>query len=343
MDVIDLFCGVGGLTYGLNMSGLNVLAGVDIDSSCEYAYTKNNKAKFINESVSDINIATINNIFSNTDIKIIVGCAPCQPFSNHQKDKKNRKSHKDWGLLNDFLHIVVNVKPDIISMENVPSLINEEIFNDFVNGLTKAGYFINYGVHNTIDYGMAQNRRRLLLLASLHGKINFADDKEEPKTVNEVIGNMNKLNAGEQDDTDPLHISSKLSELNIKRIRASKEGGTWRDWSYDLLPDCYKKDTGRTYSSVYGRMEGSKYSPTLTTQFYSYGTGRFGHPTEDRAISLREGALLQSFPEDYAFVENKEDIKITKIARQIGNAVPPRLGLHIGRSIVEHLKNNNLI
>lgn len=344
MNVIDLFCGVGGLSYGLSQAGLNILAGVDIDKSCEFAYTKNNNAIFINKSVSEINPFKIRKIFPDDEIKIIVGCAPCQPFSSHQKDKKNRHNHKDWGLLNDFGELVQKVMPDIVSMENVPSLINEDVFDDFVKTLRELNYYVNYQVHNSLDFGMAQNRRRLLLLASLHGEIEFADDCEKPSTVKEVIGHLEVIEAGETSKRDILHRSAGLSKTNLERIRNSTPGGTWRDWPDELLPNCYRKKTGQSYQTVYGRMEYNHFSPTLTTQFFAYGTGRFGHPEQDRAISLREGALLQSFPEDYVFVSNTErSYSLNTVARQIGNAVPPRLGLHIGRSIVNHLRKNKLI
>ena len=138
---------------------------------------------------------------------------------------------------------------------------------------------------------------------------------------------------------DPLHKSAGLTEINLKRIKQSKPGGTWRDWDKTLLPECYKKPSGKSFGSVYGRMEWDKPSPTITTQFYSFGTGRYGHPEQDRAISLREGALLQTFPRNYKFFKDIDNISISTISRHIGNAVPVDLGKIIGMSINEHLKN----
>ena len=134
-----------------------------------------------------------------------------------------------------------------------------------------------------------------------------------------------------------MHQSSKLDISNLKRIQNSKPGGTWRDWPKDLLVECHKRNSGATYSSVYGRMEWKKPSPTITTQFNRYGTGRFGHPKQDRAISLREGAILQTFPKKYKFAKGK-DFSATIIARHIGNAVPPKLAEIIGNSIQQHIK-----
>ena len=136
-----------------------------------------------------------------------------------------------------------------------------------------------------------------------------------------------------------MHRTRKLSDLNLERIKSSKQGGTWRDWDESLLPNCYKKSSGASYGSVYGRLEWDKPSSTITTQFPGYGNGRFGHPEQDRAISLREGAILQSFPDDYQFWEEGKTLSSQKIAVQIGNAVPPKLGEVIGRSIKEHIRS----
>ena len=153
---------------------------------------------------------------------------------------------------------------------------------------------------------------------------------------------MKSLKAGEQGNSDKLHLSATLSELNMRRIRASKPGGTWRDWPKDLIAACHKKEEGQGYVSVYGRMEWDKSSPAITTQFFGFGNGRFGHPSQDRAISLREGAMLQSFPKSYKFVKAKEPVIITTLGRLIGNAVPVKLAEALGRTITRHtqaLKN----
>lgn len=341
--IIDLFCGIGGLTNGLQQAGLDVVAGIDIDGSCQFAYEHNNNSQFIQKSIKDIDANELNGLFGENDIRILVGCAPCQPFSNHQKKKYDRKQHKDWGLLYDFLRLVRDTTPTIVSMENVPSLRNEQVFNDFVFGLQELGYHVNYKVHNTENYGMAQRRNRLLLLASNLGEIEFANDDEPSLTVRDVIGHLPEIEAGQSSEYDKYHSSANLSELNLRRIRNSVQGGTWEDWPEELLPNCYKKESGKSYKTVYGRISYNGIAPTLTTQFHAYGTGRFGHPVQDRALSIREGALLQSFPENYQFVELDEQIKIGVLSRQIGNAVPPRLGVHIGRSIISHLNNFDIL
>lgn len=338
IKAVDLFCGVGGLTYGLQKAGIPVIAGIDIDGSCEYAYTFNNKSQFIKKSIDEVTGKEIKDLFNKKDIRVLVGCAPCQPFSNHQKDKKNRSNHKDWRLLYQFARLVKEVKPHIVSMENVPELKKEKVFLDFVNILKDEKYIVNYDIVNVADYGVPQRRKRLILLASKQKKIKLlAPTHKKYITVKEAIGNLPDVLAGEANKNDPLHISSLLSKINLERIRNSIPGGTWKDWPDELILKCHKSKKGQTYTSVYGRMRWNDVAPTITTQFTAYGTGRFGHPTQNRALTLREGAILQSFPPNYQFISSEESIHIRNIARHIGNAVPPRLGEVIGQSIINSL------
>lgn len=342
ITAIDLFCGVGGLTYGIQQAGIKVSAGIDIDSSCKFAYEKNNNTIFVNKSIKDIKKVDLEKFYPKNDIKILIGCAPCQPFSNYQKDKAMKIKHKDWDLLNDFLRLVLECKPDIISMENVPTLLKQEIFVNFVKTLRKNNYFVTYEIHDAQNYGVPQRRNRLVLLASKFGEIEFLNIKVPRKTVEEAIGKLPKIEAGEFYQKDLIHRSSKLNKLNLQRIAFSIPGKTWETWPKELLPECYKRKSGSTYKSVYGRMSWDEVAPTLTTQFYNYGTGRYGHPEQNRAISLREGAILQSFPKDYIFTENN-NFKFTEIARHIGNAVPPKLAEYIGKTIINHLKRKGLV
>lgn len=338
IGAVDLFCGIGGLTCGLRTSGIEVVAGYDLDSSCEYAYEANNgMGTFVCKNISDVTGEEINERLKNFDIKVLVGCAPCQPFSTHRKDKKHRERHKDWGLLAQFGRLAEEAMPDYISMENVPELMKESIFAEFVSKLKKLDYQVKYSVVKAEEYGVPQHRRRLLLLASKKGVIDLIEptnDESHAITVREAIGDLPAVNAGDSCRNDPLQTASALSALNMLRIRASVPNGTWRDWPEELRLDCHKKDSGQTYPSVYGRMAWDETSPTITTQFYMYGTGRFGHPDQDRALTLREGAILQSFPEDYKFVRPGEKLSRKTIARHIGNAVPPKLGEAVGKSII---------
>lgn len=334
----DLFCGIGGLTYGLRTSGIDVVAGFDLDGSCQYAYEANNgQATFICKNVGEIKGEEISELLKNFDIKVLVGCAPCQPFSTHRKDKKHRNLHKDWGLLAQFGRLAGEVMPDYISMENVPELMKETVFTAFVASLDRLGYAVTYNVVRAEEYGVPQRRRRLLLLASKEGAISLIEptnDDEHAVTVRQAIGKLPTVKAGGVCQSDPLQTASILTGINLKRIQASTPNGTWRDWPEELRLDCHKKASGKTYPSVYGRMAWDETAPTITTQFYCYGTGRFGHPEQDRALTLREGAILQTFPADYKFIQDGGRISRKAIARYIGNAVPPKLGEAVGRSIL---------
>ena len=342
IEVIDLFCGIGGLTNGLKKAGLNISKGYDINPYFKYGYEKNNKAKFICQDIREIKGQEI--FDKKSKIKILVGCAPCQPFSIYTtKYKYNKDNNSSWNLLNEFLRVIEESKPQIISFENVPNLKNKKIFEGFIESLKKMKYEISYKIVNCIEYGIPQSRKRIVLLASKYGDIKLVNTiSKKPKTLGDILSKqkLEKIDSGERSKKDFLHTSPKLSELNIKRIKKSIPWGTWMDWDEKLRLECHKKLSGKSYTGVYGRMDYDKPSPTLTTKFYSYGTGRFGHPEENRAISIREGALIQTFPKKYKFCK-KEDFRITKLGLAIGNAVPPKLGLYIGKSIKKHLKKYN--
>lgn len=341
--VVDLFCGVGGLTCGLKKAGLNVVAGFDSDDTCKYAYEYNNKAKFVCADISNLDSKEIEKFYNKNDVKILVGCAPCQTFSKQTNKYKDRVKDKKWTLLNYFSEHINNVEPDIISMENVPELTKFDVFTNFKNNLENKGYKVSYQIVNCSEYGLPQKRKRLVLLASKFGDIKLLqpDPNKKKKNVEDVLKNLPPIKAGEIDKNDPLHRCPKLSDLNLERIKQSIPGGTWKDWDKSLLLDCYKKPSGETYSSVYGRMRWDAPSPTMTTQFYIYGTGRYGHPEQNRALSLREGAILQTFPQNYKFFKDGETITYKVLGRQIGNAVPVDLGRIIGESIIVHLKSLN--
>ncbi len=343
ISAIDFFCGVGGLTHGLQRAGINVVAGIDIDSKCQYPYDTNNNALFINKSVKDVSSEEIRSLYAEDELKVLVGCAPCQPFSNYSNNKlkKDGKVDSKWGLLYSFGEIVKEVKPEIVSMENVPQMTKEKVFTDFVDLLKELKYYVFWDIVYAPDYGIPQNRKRLVLLASRIKEISLIppiNSKNEYPNVRDAIGHLPAILAGEACENDPLHKSSKLNDINIKRIRQSKPGGTWRDWDDNLKLECHTKDSGKSYASVYGRMKWDKPSPTITTQFYGYGNGRFGHPEQDRALSLREGALLQTFPEDYKFIDPNNKPITRDIGVYIGNAVPVKLAEAIGISIRKHLE-----
>jgi len=337
ISAVDLFCGVGGLTHGLQMSGINVVAGYDIDEYCKLPFEANNKTQFLSQSVSELTSQQLTSIYGKAKIRLLAGCAPCQPFSNYTQA---RPKDERWSLLSHFGRLASEVRPELITMENVPDLARHSIFPEFISTLKNLGYHVWHQVVYCPDYGVPQRRKRLVLLASLKGSISLippTHSKSQYVTLKDAIGSLPRLQAGKTNKDDPLHKAAGLSDINLRRVNASKPGGTWKDWPVDLLAECHKKDSGKKYTSVYGRMKWNELSPTITTQFYNYGSGRYGHPTQARAMSLREAALLQSFPVDYQFTSIDEVCSITKVARMIGNAVPVLLGKAIGDSLVKHI------
>ena len=336
---IDLFCGVGGLTYGLTNAGINVKLGIDLDPACRFPMEANNTAKFLEADVSKLMPSDILNAFGDSKITLLAGCAPCQPFSSYSQSAKREAPHDDWGLLTSFSDLVLAVRPTLVTMENVPPLRKQQIFKDFVRALVEAGYFVDFAIIDGRKIGLPQRRQRLVLVASSLGPIVLPEAEKQPVTVKDTIANLPPLVAGSSDPDDPLHTCASLSELNMERIRHSKPGGTWRDWPKNLVANCHNKPTGSTYPSVYGRMEWDLPAPTMTTQCFGFGNGRFGHPEQDRAISLREAAMIQSFPKDYAFIPQDHPVSFNTLGRMIGNAVPVILGEYIGYVLTHHVDN----
>lgn len=342
LSAIDLFCGAGGLTRGLLDEGLNVVAGVDIDASCKFPYEHNNKAVFLKEDVGKVSGESLASLYPSNDLRVLVGCAPCQPFSKYTQGL-DAKSDGKWNLLHSFSRLIEELRPEIVSMENVPELRRHLIFEEFIEGLEALRYTVTHTVVFCPDYGVPQHRRRLVLFASKLGKLEMIPPTHGPDeyiTVESAIAHLPRLRSGKIDPNDPLHRSSSLTQTNMKRIRNSKPGGTWRDWTPSLVAACHRKKKGKTYPSVYGRMEWDALSPTITTQFFGFGNGRFGHPKQNRAISLREGAILQSFPENYKFAPSDGEYPMKTIGRLIGNAVPVKLGRAIGKSILQHIESH---
>ena len=304
-SVIDLFCGAGALTHGFVLEGFNVVAGLDADKSCKYAYESNNHgALLIEKRIEDVTGVELAQQYPEGHVKILVGCAPCQPYSPYNKGRKDKE--KKWKLLSNFANLISEIEPDIVSMENVPDLVTFQkgkVYRKFVKRLEEDYTVTNVTKYPEVfcpDYGIPQRRKRLVLFASKYGELELLPATYTPdqyKKVQDVIDDLEPLKAGQASQTDLYHKASRLSELNLQRIKASVPGGTWKDWPDELVTQCHRKKTGNGYASVYGRMKWDELSPTITTQCYGFGNGRFGHPDtkQNRAISLREAARLQTF------------------------------------------------
>ena len=271
------------------------------------------------------------------------GCAPCQPFTKQNTKRPTLDQDDRVPLLADFARLVEDCRPDLVFVENVPGLqkldSDSEPFGGFLSRLDAAGYQVEYRAVRLARYGVPQNRRRLVLVASLHGAIRLPDETHGPctpnehyATVREWIAHLPPICAGEEHAEVPNHRAANLSELNLERVRATPEGGGHPDWPEHLGLDCQRGFSG--YSDVYGRMSWDAPASGLTTRCISYSNGRFGHPEQDRAISVREAACLQTFPESFVFKGS-----MASMAKQIGNAVPVRLATLIGQRFIEHLED----
>jgi len=343
LKAVDFFCGAGGVSCGFRKIGIKILGGIDIDVKFKKTYEENNKAKFLNKDVSNLQpdqLQELLSIFPNDNDLIFVGCSPCQYYSNLKSDKT--KSQKGRLLLDDFKEFVLYYKPGYVFIENVPGLEKKSgsPLHRFKSALRKEGYEFDQKVLNAKYFGVPQNRRRFVLIASrLSKKIVLPQQirtKERLISVASAIGDYKKfpmIDAGTEDNTDFLHTTAKLSPLNLDRVRNTpKNGGTRKAWenNEELQLKCYKNHDG--HYDVYGRMYWHKPSPALTTRFIYTSTGRYSHPEQDRGLSFREGATLQSFPLKYKFYSTNKGA----IATMIGNAVPPKLAEAIGQSLIEH-------
>ncbi|MCK5465896.1 DNA cytosine methyltransferase [Candidatus Parcubacteria bacterium] len=344
LKAIDFFCSGGGMSFGLQQSGIDVIAGIDCDSECKETYEANIKgAKYI---LADVEKLKENDLSKKVDIKknddnlIMVGCSPCQYWTIIRTNKN--KSKKSKNLLHEFHRFVKYYNPGYVVVENVPGILNrrkESGLDKFVTDLEKQRYTVHYEVVSLNNYGVPESRKRFSLIASrLTNEKIFPRPNNSCPAVKDFIGEKNgfsKIPAGYKDNTVFMHTSAGLSEKNIKRLKLTpKNGGTRHAWSNtNLQIDAYKNDKRNvSFSDTYGRMSWDKPAPTITTKFFSISNGRFAHPEEDRAISLREGAALQTFPKTYRFIGSS----ISSTARMIGNAVPPLYAKQIGKIIIKN-------
>ena len=220
-------------------------------------------------------------------VKILVGCAPCQPFSAYNKSKQNKDDK--WKLLSNFSDLISDIEPDIVSMENVPTLTTfrkGKIYQEFVNRLEKDYIVTEYLRVSCLDYGVPQDRKRLVLFASKseYGKIKLSNPTHTPdkyKRVGDVIWGLGPLEAGKTSCPDPYHKAAGLSELNLRRIKESRQGGTWKDCPDELVAECHRQESSNSYLSICGRMIWRAPAPTITTQCCGFGNGRFGHPKQN--------------------------------------------------------------
>lgn len=340
---VDFFCGAGGLTRGLLDAGIEVKKGYDNDINLKDTYEKNNRgSKFICSDVSKIRgVDVLKGLNLKKNYLLLAGCAPCQPFSSMLRAREKEDKRKN--LLLEFGRLISEIEPDFVFVENVPGLKNgkgKNIFKLFEDIIKKAEYFFISDILDAKDYGVPQKRRRLVLLASKHNEVKIPKKTHGPEngklpyeTVRKTILKYPVIRAGSKHKKIINHDARALSELNIERLKyIGKDGGTRIDLPENLRLECHKKHSGHT--DVYGRMKWDDVSPTLTCKCTSLSNGRFGHPTQTRAISVREAAAIQTFKDNYIFYGT-----LIENSKWVGNAVPPLFA----KSIIEGIKNAALM
>ncbi len=346
LHAVDFFCGGGGMSYGMLEAGINVLAGIDYEPNCRATYEENiTGAQFIQADVFELKeeeLETRLNLNRDDNDLILIGCSPCQFWSIINTDKT--KSTKSANLLIEFTRFVKYFNPGYVVVENVPGVLRkkrESGLEDFIIWLEEHNYKVHFEVHNVADYGVPQSRKRFTLIANrvTEERIDLMKNEGRKVTVRDVLGLENgfpEIKDGHKDRTEFLHTVASISAVNKKRLKkVAKDGGNRLGFANDpeLQLACFKgKDS--SFKDTFGRLWWDKPSPTITTKFFSISNGRFVHPNEDRALSLREGAILQSFPKEYKF----HGTSTSSIARLIGNAVPPQYAKCIGEAII----NNHL-
>jgi DNA (cytosine-5)-methyltransferase 1 len=345
LKAVDFFCGGGGMSYGLKQAGINILAGIDYEPKCKETYEHNTGARFIQADVFNLTERKLErelDLKKNDDDLILVGCSPCQFWSIINTDKS--KSQKSKNLLIEFRRFVEYFKPGYVIVENVPGVLRkkeESGLEDFINWLQKGRnkYKVHFQVHDVSEYGVPQSRLRFTLIANRinDNEISPLKKRGDKLTVRDVLGEDNgfyRIKDGHRDNTSFMHTVRSLSDTNKERLKYVKKDGGNRFGFAGFKHLQLKCFIGRdeSFRDTYGRLWWDRPSPTITTKFHSISNGRFTHPGEDRALSLREGAVLQSFPKTYKFFGTSIDA----IARLIGNAVPPEYAKRIGLAIKEN-------
>lgn len=357
---IDLFCGAGGLTAGLQQAGFRVLAGNDFDRSAGDTFAATHKdAAFLGGSIRDLSASDFLNAanLKEGELDCLAGGPPCQGYSvyNHQRGMHDERSH----LFKEYLRIVKGLMPRYLVMENVTGIMSAgegEAFQGVLKGIGELGYNVEAKILRTEDYGIPQERRRVVFLANRVGApILWPEKTHGPDllpyvTIYDALADLPVLENGQdlgvsRYRTRPLsdyqkmlragstsvhnHSASRLGALNIERMAHIPQGGSWRDIPYELLPNGMKKAKRSDHTKRYGRMAWDKQSCTVLTKCDVHW-GAYIHPEQDRSITVREAARIQSFPDTFHFHGSRTEQYV-----QVGNAVPPLLGKRIGEALHE--------
>lgn len=346
VKVVDFFSGCGGTSAGLRAAGLEIILGLDEDRDAARTFQRNfPEAAFVEANICHLSTESLEpHLAGNAGHPLLFsGCVPCQPFS--MQNTVRNKDEDQRSLLFEFFRFIEYYLPQFVFVENVPRLGqimakgNRKMIAVFIGLLDSLGYHVAWDVLRAQDYGVPQRRRRLVLMASLNQRIDLPTKTHGPGTTHpeysavwDWIGHLPAIEAGEEHPIVPNHRAARLSELNLRRIQATPVGGGRRDWPQELHLECHSKSY-RGHTDVYGRMHKDRPASGLTTRCVSLSNGRFGHPEQHRAISVREAAFIQTFPDSFSFHGN-----LNSMARQIGNAVPPLVVQSVGKQFLRSME-----
>ena len=347
LGVFDFFSGCGGTSKGFELAGLNPIFALDSNDDAAETFQENfQETEFKKTDITKFDPSEIEMLVQKSDMSLFCGCAPCQPFTRQNTTMPKKRSDTRRSLLSHFGSMVEEHKPEYVFVENVPGIqkvSGNSTLTRFKKRLETIGYSSAVGIVVSQKYGVPQRRRRLVLLASRLGGIDFPDATHGPNvsepfsSVRDWIADLPPIAAGETHPQIPNHRAAHLSSLNLERIMATPPEGTRANWPSRLRLDCHTKldsETEKEYSGhtdVYGRMRWDEPATGLTTRCISLSNGRYGHPEQHRAISVREAAALQTFPNDFVFSGS-----LSSQARQIGNAVPVLLAQVFGAHVLTH-------
>lgn len=341
VGVFDFFSGCGGTSKGFQNAGLNPAFALDFDHDAAETFRKNfPETHFSSSDITLFRSEEIEDLVRSYDVTLFCGCAPCQPFTRQNTQKPEKRTDVRRSLLSRFGLLIEKHLPDYIFVENVPGIqkiTGNSTLTRFKKRLEALGYNPTVEVVESQRYGVPQRRRRLVLVASKHGTVGFPAATHDPdagspfSTVREWISHLPPISAGETHPDVPNHRAASLSDLNLKRIKATPPEGSRADWPANLRLDCHTKTGYVGHTDVYGRMKWDGPATGLTTRCISLSNGRYGHPEQHRAISVREAAALQTFPDSFKFYGS-----LNSQAKQIGNAVPVLLAEAFGKHIISH-------
>lgn len=339
---IDLFSGAGGLSLGLSWAGFKVAAALENDEQAAKTYLENIGPHLISKSICDVTVEEVASFagLRRGECTLLAGGPPCQGFSLQRRGSRQDERN---ALILEFIRFVEGMQPRFFLIENVAGLMSKHgrpYFRAVMERATALGYFCRMEKLNAVHYGVPQIRVRSFLV----GELLDADqiprfrlpvpelDETRRRTVRDAIGNLpSPPSDGSPHPEIPNHYrESRLSAINIERIRHVPPGGGREHLPPHLQLPCHQNNPTHRHLDVYGRLAWDKPSGTITARFDSFTRGRFGHPEEDRSLTIREGARLQTFPDHFVFFGSREET-----ARQIGNAVPPRLAKALGEAVMD--------